>query len=143
MNIYHNPVFNKERVEEFYSERDGTEVKYVCTTELDIDNVPMDIFYRSTPHPNFGNRYFGLYYHPVRKQLIICNADKVESLKFAMIPVDNKYYYSQTRHDFKVIEGKMIDGGRAYTRTNCADDIVTLRVVDGVFCSDYEKIKEN
>ena len=56
MNIQHNPLFNTERVEELYTKKDGVEVKYVCTTDLKASDRPMDIFYRATPHPEFGNR---------------------------------------------------------------------------------------
>jgi hypothetical protein len=131
MNIQHEPLFDTEKVEQIYSEKDGVEVKYVCTTDLRASDVPVDVFYRATPHPEFGNRYFGLYYDKVRGHTMITNADIVESLNFGMIDVDGKYYYSQSHHDYKVIGDKMIDGGRQYVKTNT--NTVVMRVINGKF----------
>ena len=79
----------------------------------------MDIFYRETPHPEFGNKYFGLYQDPIQNHMMITNADKIEGVEFAMIKDrDDKYWYSSHRHDCLFIDGGMIDGGRAYVRTN-------------------------
>ena len=118
MNIHHEPLFDTAKIEAHYTKKDGVEVKYVCTTDLKASDVPVDVFYRETPHPQFGNRYFGLYYDNVRGHMMICNADKIESLEFGMIEHDGKYYYSATHHDYKVVGGKAIDGGRVYVRSN-------------------------
>ena len=133
MNINHEPLFDTAKVEKIYSEKDGVEVKYVCTTDLNASDVPVDVFYRATPHPEFGNRYFGLYHCHIRDCMMITNADVVESLEFGMIECDGKYYYSQSHHDYKVLDnGKMIDGGRVYIRSNTGCDAV-MRVINGKF----------
>ena len=63
---------------------------------------------------------------------MICNADSIESYTFGMIEDDGKYYYSQHRHDYKVVGDKMIDGGRAYIRSGAHDaDVFTIH--DGEF----------
>ena len=62
MNIHHDPLFDTAKVEKIYSEKDGVPVKYVCTTDLRASDVPVDVYYRETPHPQFGNRYFGIYH---------------------------------------------------------------------------------
>ncbi len=62
---------------------------------------------------------------------MICNADIVESFDFGMIESKGKYYYSQHRHDYKVIEDKMIDGGRAYIRSSGEVDV--FKIQDGEF----------
>jgi hypothetical protein len=118
MNIQHDPLFDTAKVEKLYTEKDGVEVKYVCTTAIqEHAEWAADVFYRATPHPQFGNRYFALYYSPMSGNLMITNADRVEDFEFGMIEdADGKYYYSQHRHDYKVIEDKMIDGGRSYIR---------------------------
>jgi hypothetical protein len=103
----------------------------VCTTDLRASDTPVDVFYRETPHPEFGNHYFGLYFDTIRNHMMITNADIVESLDFGMIDVEDKYYYSQSHHDYKVVKDKMIDGGRAYVRTNCKT--ITMKVKDGKF----------
>ena len=131
MNIQHNPLFDTAKVEELYTEKDGVDVTYVCTTDLSASDVPMDIFYRATPHPEFGNRYFGLYRDRVRDNLMITNADIVESFEFGMIEDDGKYYYSQSHHDYKVVGDKMIDGGRAYVRSS--GSTTNMRIADGKF----------
>jgi len=131
MIIQHEPLFDTAEVEKIYSEKDGVDVKYVCTTDLRASDVPVDVFYRATPHPEFGNRYFGLYYDRVRDHLMITNADIVESFDFGMIEVDGKYYYSQSHHDYKVVGDKMIDGGRVYIRSN--GGAVTMHIKNGKF----------
>src|SRR6056300_990479 len=139
MNIQHEPLFDTAKVEAHYSEKDGVEVTYVCTTDLKASDVPVDVFYRETPHPQFGNRYFGLYHDHVRGHLMITNADIVESLEFGMIEADGKYYYSQSHHDYKVVEGKMIDGGRAYIRSSGGATV--MRITNGKFyAKDVEDI---
>ena len=87
MKIQHHPLFDTAKIEEHYTQKDGVEVKYVCTTDLTASDVPVDVFYRETPHPTFGNRYFGLYYDRIRDHMMITNADIVESFEFGMIVI--------------------------------------------------------
>jgi len=133
MNIHHEPLFDTAKVEKFYTEKDGVEVKYVCTTDLNASDVPVDVFYRATPHPKFGNRYFGLYHDHVRGHMMITNADIVESYDFGMVVgPDKRYYYSQSHHDYKAFKnGAMIDGGRAYVRSN--GGAIMMHIKDGDF----------
>ena len=134
MNIQHEPLFDTAKVEKIYSEKDGVDVKYVCTSAVNGGTASMDVFYRATPHPKFGNRYFGLYtnhFHQDKPTMMVTNADQIESLEFGMIEVEGKYYYSQHRHDYKVIEGKMIDGGRAYIRSSGTAEV--FKIQDGAF----------
>lgn len=119
MNIYHRPLFDTKRVCELYSHKDGVPVKYVCTSALDSEAQAMDIFYRETPHPEFGNRYFGLYRNPDPASdgtVMITNADKIEDAEFGMVEVDNQLHYSQHRHDYYSVGDVAVDGGRAYFR---------------------------
>jgi hypothetical protein len=138
MNIKHRPIFNTERVCKLYSEKDGVPVTYICTTALGDGTQAVDVFYRETPHPEFGNRYFGLFYvdrYSTWEEISITNADRVEDLTFDMIEVDGQWHYSQHRHDFYSVGGTSIDGGRAYIRL--VGDInvprATLKVVNGQF----------
>ena len=135
MNIQHYPLFNIQKAEAHYTKKDGVDVKYVCTTDLTASDVPMDIFYRAEPHPEFGNRYFGLYYVRVGDRVMITNADIVESFEFGMIEVDGTYYYSQSHHDYKVVGDKMIDGGRQYIRSG--GGAVAMKVKNGNFIRNY------
>ena len=139
MNIQHYPLFDIAKVEKLYTEKDGVEVKYVCTTAVqEHAEFAADVFYRATPHPKFGNRYFALYRNPYadNAQIMITNADQVENFEFGMIEdTEGKYYYSQHRHDYKVIEDKMIDGGRSYIRSGGRVDV--FKIQDGKFV-EYE-----
>ena len=132
MNIQHSPLFDTAKVEKLYSEKDGVDVKYVCTSALGSQDFATDVFYRPTPHPEFGNKYFGLYHDHMRGHMMITNADAIESFDFGMIESKGKYYYSQHRHDYKVIDDKMIDGGRAYIRSG-AHDVDVFKIQDGEF----------
>ena len=62
MDIKHPKIFDTDALEEHYSEKDGVPVHYVCTTDLKASDKPADIFYRDTPHPEFGNKYFGMFF---------------------------------------------------------------------------------
>lgn len=116
MLVKHEPKLKTEQVEKLYSEKDGVAVKYVCSSELSRDNEVEDIFYRETPHPKFGNRYFGLVM--LNNKLYIRNADDIENKTFGCVESDDGFLeYSQCRWHFKKFEnGNMIDGGRAYIK---------------------------
>ena len=137
MNIQHSPLFNTKKAEEIYTERDGVLVKYVCTTATqEGGDFAADIFYRETPHPVFGNYYFGL----LRQygDTLVTDADIVESFEFGMINIEGKYYYSQSHHDYKEIDGQMIDGGRQYIRSSGAVHLFKIQEGRFVQCKDAE-----
>lgn len=140
MKILHNPVFNKDLVIKHYSEKDGVDIKYVCSTELSTDNLVVDIFYRDTPHPEFGNRYFGLY-NSLYDGIMITNADSVEDYEFGMIGNDEMgWVYSQSRHDYRPHGSGAIDGGRAYVRrTGLGMPFKMMKVKDGEFIATEEE----
>ena len=139
MKVNHEPLFDTAKVEELYGRKDGCEVRYVCTSDLNASDVPCDIFYRAEPHPDYGNRYFGLYRDSIRDCLMITNADVIEELQFGMIEVDGKYYYSQSHHDYKVVGDKMIDGGRAYIKSS--GGTTNMRITNGkFFAADVEDL---
>jgi len=133
MNINHEPLFDVEKVTAHYTEKDGVEVKYVCTTDLSASDVPVDVYYRPTPHPTFGNHYFGLYYDHVRDHMMITDADIVETLDFGMVKDENnQYQYSQSHHDYRRFSnGSMIDGGRVYCRSS--GNVAFYKVQNGEF----------
>jgi hypothetical protein len=136
-NIDHRPLFDTAKVEQIYTEKDGVAVKYVCTTALDTGVNPVDVFYRETPHPEFGNRYFGLYrnMYAAGTQIMITNADRIENLEFDMVDVNGTLHYSRDRHDYYTVGDVSIDGGRAYMKRagNLSYPVVTLKVKDGEF----------
>jgi len=132
MTIKHNPVFDTKKIAELYSKKDGVPVKYVCTTDITHSDMPTDVFYRETPHPVFGNRYFGLLYDHMGG-VLITNADRVEELEFGMVVNDEgDWEYSQSHHDYKSFNnGSMIDGGRQYIRSSGFHEV--YKIVDGEF----------
>lgn len=138
-NIIHRPHLDIEKVCALYSEKDCVPVTYVCTSAItETSDVSADIFFRETPHPEFGNRYFGLYWHHLHvapARLMITNADKIENLDFDMVEVDRKLHYSRDRHDFYSVGPVSIDGGRAYLRLlgDIRVPVTKLKVKDGVF----------
>lgn len=137
MNIKHEPIFKTDAVAEHYSKKDGVTVKYVCTSALAGEARAMDIFYRDTPHPEFGNRYFGMFIDQ-QDRVMITNADIIDGAEFAMIE-DSKgnLHYSAHRHDYKEVDDKMVDGGRAYIRSS--GDVLLYKVRDGEIVKDESK----
>jgi hypothetical protein len=120
MNINHSPILDTKRVCELYSQKDGVPVSYVCTSAPNLNaTYAVDIFYRETPHPEHGNRYFGLYlnlHFASDGTVMIANADPIEDLEFAMIEGPEGWEYSQHRHDYRTVGDCAIDGGRAYVK---------------------------
>lgn len=134
-NIVHNTLFDVKKVATFYAEKDNTEITYVCTSSVSEHGAQAaDIFYRNTPHPEFGNKYFGIY-TSVDGETMITNADNIENLTFSMILKKGKYHYSQHRHDFRNIGDVSIDGGRSYFRRigNLGDPRQDFKVENGAF----------
>ena len=122
MNIRHNPKLDVQKAAQLYSEKDGVPVKYICTSSISkFGSTAADIFFRETPHPEFGNRYFGLFVNH-EGNLMITNADKIEELDFYMVEVNDELHYSQHRHDFRGVGNDVtIDGGRGYFRVSFID----------------------
>ena len=136
MNIDHEPQFDIKKVIEHYEEKDGVDITYICTTDLTASDTPVDVFYRESPHPEFGNRYFGLYYDTIRDHMMITNADIVETLDFGMIEVDGQWKYSKSHHDYKSFgEAGFIDGGRLYCRSS--SNVEFFKVRNGKFIRNY------
>lgn len=146
LRIRHEPIIKDyERVEELYSEKDGVDVKYVCTSTIPGRSTlqTYDIFFRETPHPQFGNRYFGLWVvHNLldkseEPKLYIGNADPIDNEVFAMIydSHEDEWIYSRHRHDYQTAGGSVIDGGRAYIRGN---GYHLFRLTDGIFEKETE-----
>lgn len=145
MNIQHRPIFDTDKVCKHYSEKDGVQIKYVCTSALGHEAQAMDIFYRETPHPEFGNHYFGLYWRRLHfelpAELMITNADKIEDAEFGMVEVDGGLHYSQHRHDFYSVGDVAVDGGRSYFKRVGDLSVPTkwLKVKNGEFVEEKDE----
>lgn len=138
--IRHANILDVDKAIRHYEKKDGVSITYVCTTDLRQSDRPADVFYRETPHPEFGNRYFGLILG-AEDNIYITNADIVEDHDFAMIQDDNgTFWYSQCHHDCLFIDGKMIDGGREYIRfSGKARDVKMFKIKDGQFKLESEE----
>ena len=77
--IKHQPLFDTDKIVDHYERKDGVTIKYVCTSALGGQDFSVDVFYRDTPHPQFGNRYFGIYRNmfAAGAQILITNADVI------------------------------------------------------------------
>jgi hypothetical protein len=140
MNIYHEPIFDIHKIEEFYSKKDGVDIKYICTSTQDLHGThAADIFYRETPHPDFGNRYFALYNHrphfELPSELMINDCDQIETFEFGMIEGPRGWVYSQHRHDYRSIGICAIDGGRSYVKRSGDMNVPfkMMKIVNGKF----------
>jgi len=132
--IQHYSVTDVDSVAEFYTRKDGMPIRYVCTTALDSEAASAyDIFYRSTPHPEFGNYYFGIIPNPFQGGFFITNADHVTDFVFTC-GFDNQgsLVYSRHRHDLVEVQGGSIDGGRAYLKVSGSPKVLTAVVKNGV-----------
>ena len=129
----HIPSANVESIAEHYSNKDGVPVHYVCTTALEKEGiVAYDIFYRPTPHPEFGNRYFGTIVDSMNNALYITNADHVTDYVFTCgYDRFGNLCYSQHRHDMIRVKLGEIDGGRAYTKITGVPTLETGVVRNG------------
>jgi hypothetical protein len=135
MNIKHRPVFNTMIISEHYSNKDKVPLEYVCTSAPNKHaDYAADIFYRETPHPEYGNRYLGVYRNG-DNQVMITNCDMIEDLTFSMVEGLDGWEYSQHRHDYRNVGSVAIDGGRAYTKLvgDVHTPVKTMKVKDGVF----------
>ena len=137
MKIAHHPYFDTMIIGKHYSQKDEVPVTYVCTSAPNEHaDYAADIFYRETPHPEYGNRYFGLYMN-MENQIMITNCDVIEDLRFSMIEGPSGWEYSQHRHDYRNVGSVAIDGGRSYVRLvgygNAQIKVKVMKVKNGVF----------
>jgi len=131
--ITHKPLLDVQKVIDHYTKKDGAPIKYVCSSSItENGNAAADIFYRDMPHPEFGNRYFGLYWSTASGNVMIANADKIEDFEFGLVEDGNgDLHYSRHRWDYlSFSNGNMIDGGRAYIKSSGCK-VYVYRVKDG------------
>tara|TARA_B110000305_G_scaffold114180_1_gene128443 strand:- start:546 stop:989 length:444 start_codon:yes stop_codon:yes gene_type:complete len=129
MEIQHTTVTQIDKIIETYKRTEGTDIVYVCTTDLITTDFPNDIFYRDTPHPEFGNQYIGIAVEG--DNITVCNADQIVNLHFGIVENDEGLLeYSRSKSEVKEFaNGNTISGGRASIQSNAPVDI--YKVVDG------------
>lgn len=131
LKIGHRPHLDTHALTKFYSAKDGVPVKYVMTSDKGGDNVPREIMYRETPHPEFGNRYFGVF--RTNGEYFIGNADWIEDEEILVGKLNGYWLYSKYRHDYVGVENGAIDGGRAYHKIVGSPETKVVKVEDGEF----------
>lgn len=111
MNINHPILSSVEDLELEMSEHLGFSVKYVMTSDLIVDDVPMNIFYLTDKPEDEKENYIAT---PTLNSLIYTiSADVIETYDIGMIVDENdSWYYSSSYSDCVMIEGKTILGGR-------------------------------
>lgn len=82
---------------------------------------PVDLFYNPNPPEPFTNTLVG-YYTDILEYLFVCDGTSALSVVNMPCIIENDVVYiSKYRHDFiETPEGRIIDGGRDYLRTNSA-----------------------
>lgn len=125
--IQHRPLLDHQQVIDGRFPEDG--LQYVCTTSLTKDGCwAADVFYRSTPHPEHGNHYVGVW--ASCGFYATTSADHIEEYDFWMVEDDlGNLHYSQHRHDMN----NGIDGGRSYFRCLGLPTVVKMKIKDGEF----------
>ena len=131
--IKHYPLMNYRQMEKKYSDLNECGINYVCTSDLGAENMPVDIYYQEFPHPQFGNQYFGLFFHPIDRSHRIMNADSILDRHFGMVENDfGELEYSRQKNETKnFTNGNMISGGRNYIRAE--GDVRTFKIQNGRF----------
>tara|TARA_B100000424_G_scaffold249968_1_gene224303 strand:+ start:467 stop:946 length:480 start_codon:yes stop_codon:yes gene_type:complete len=113
--INHLPIFEITEVYKKFRE-EYPSLLYVCTTELEEDDYPVDIYWTKNPQKPYGNHYFGLFVDFKEKKPKICNADSITEKEFGFIK--DKYggwHYSRSvsHHNYVNEDDNIfISGGR-------------------------------
>lgn len=93
------------------------------------NDMPVDVFYQ--PNPMEGHSlYFGIH-RDNQRRVLICDAySAVEEPLFGAVCDDGEVLISRARHDYVARKGAMVDGGRAYSKTNGCPIVRVVVVVD-------------
>jgi hypothetical protein len=157
MGVNHQPIYSISDIVKSFRENRDESVRYICTTELEAEDIPVDIYYRTSgkPHPTLGYRYFGLYRDLVTKKDILCDADNVEEMYFGMVKDKHGgWHYSKTTHHLNRCDPddkdtNWIEGGRKHIRYGGKDgtyvELGVFKLKDGKFyeCQvDGEKVMD-
>ena len=115
--VIHDPIFDTQMICDYYTEKDGAKVMYVCTTDFSVPNVPVDVFYRRRKVKGLS-RYFGLFINPETEGLMVTDLDDLMDFEIPMVKDDDgDYRYSRQESDNKEFRnGNFVAGGRITTR---------------------------
>lgn len=113
------PNFSQETIEKIEQHYGANFIFDLCIKDKNGNwtEQPIAIFYKENPDITKGHKnYFGIF---VRNgETIICDATTVSEGHWNGLISDDKVYLSRFRHDYREIDGKFIDGGRDYCRSN-------------------------
>lgn len=128
--------FTNKGVEQIEETKNAKYLGYWCgkTKTGNWGERPIDVFYQAEPDTDAGHtHYFGLLIQD--DKVLITNAESCFSNPMIGIVEDDTVYVSRYRHDYvQTPNGKIIDGGRDYVKTDQAsENFVTVTVSDGEF----------
>lgn len=108
--------------------------KFVCESAIKIGNRWNDnsslIFYSTEKHPR-GSNYMAFSYNYATDEYVVSDGISVTEIDIYGVVTDHDtVIYSRFRHDYRVVDGAMIDGGRDYVRSSVGNR-VTMRIIDG------------
>ena len=91
---------------------------------------PSAIFYTETPHPE-GSNYFAIYFRGLEEADTALIANGISAIQEDIYGIDtgDGIIYSRYRHDYRVHNECMVDGGRDYFRSSGGKKSAVLRVV--------------
>ena len=103
---------------------------------------PVDVFYQPNPDTAKGHtHYFGMFYRD--DVLYITEASTAFSDPIAGIVTDDgEVIVSRYRHDYVEKDGRMIDGGRDYTRSSIHPTVIITVDGDKFVVSERESVEE-
>jgi len=104
---------------------------------------PVDVFYQPNPDTSKGHtHYFGMFSR--HESVFITEASSAFSEPIAGIPTDDgEVIVSRYRHDYVEKDGRMIDGGRDYTRSSMHPIVQITVDGDKFIVSEREDIEES
>ena len=141
-------MFVKIPEDGYWFKKDG----YWCTKRPNggWNESPVDVFYQPNPDTSLGHtNYFGMfiktdpYTGKSTGSVYITEASSVFSDPIAGIPTDDgEVIVSRYRHDYVEKDGRMIDGGRDYTRSSAHQSVIITVDGDQFVVSEGEDIEE-
>ena len=130
-NAYYRRMLAIEKAEAKYSAKYVGEfpgkTRYGWTADF-----PIAVFYQANPSEQYPNHYFGLFEKPFEEKMYITNADYVAEQVFTALKFDDGIVYSTHDHDYRKVNGFIIDGGWTHLHGN-GGPLISVRVVDGKF----------
>jgi hypothetical protein len=126
--------FKKDGIRKIEERYGAKYMGYWCTKAPDghWNESPVDVFYVPNPDTSKGHtNYFGMFVQ--NESVYITDASSAFREPISGMPTDDgEVIVSRYRHDYVSKDGRMIDGGRDYTRSSVHPTVI-VQVIDGEF----------